>query len=162
MKNDRNLGLIPLINFGIIIKDKPIYRCAQPHAMYQYEWLKEVLGIKHIFNLRSEASIDSKFAKILDFNVTNILIPDHKAPSFKQAAKFMNTLKTIDEPVLIHCEHGHGRTSTFSVLTKILNSFTMEEAIKDEEERFHYKFKHQIQYDFLHHCEQFHKLLIKS
>src|ERR1035437_450636 len=111
-----DLGLIPLRNFGIIDQSKGMYRSAQPEYEFDYTWLKEKLGVDLVFNLRKEADADRSMCKQCGIEVTDILVPDHEAPSVEQADTFIDFVKAVNKPLLIHCEHGHGRTSTFSVL----------------------------------------------
>ena len=144
-----DLGLIPLRNFGIIDQSKGMYRSAQPEYEFDYTWLKEKLGVDLVFNLRKEADADRSMCKQCGIEVTDILVPDHEAPSVEQADTFIDFVKAVNKPLLIHCEHGHGRTSTFSVLLKLGIGFTLDDAVKDEEVRFQYVFKYPVQADFL-------------
>jgi len=150
--NLEKFGLIPLVNFGIITEgnDKTtVYRCAQPLFKYQYEWIKEHLGIKAIVNLRSEKNIDPRFCDTLGIKTLTIDVPDHHAPTLDQVKRFIEFIQKTDGPILIHCEHGHGRTSTFSVISKLVDGLNLEWAIEDEKNRFHYNFKHHAQEEFL-------------
>lgn len=146
---NKSIGLVPLRNFAVIDSKKKIYRSAQPIYGYEYRWLKDVLGIGKLFNLRSEASIDEKMAVSLGIGVENIQIPDHQPPTVQQAIRFMNEIRQAKVPTLIHCEHGHGRTSTFTVLTRVALGWHVIDAIKEEEKKFHYQFKHNAQKQFL-------------
>lgn len=143
----KNLGLIPLTNFGIVIPK--LYRSAQPLFGYQYNWVKEVLGVDTIVNLRSEKNVDQKFCDKLGINSVTFAVKDHFPPTEQMAIDFIEFVKNHKGKMLIHCEHGHGRTSTFSVLSKVAHGFDIEKAIEDERERFHYQFKHKSQEDFL-------------
>lgn len=145
----KNLGLVPLSNFGTISEDREIYRCAQPLFGYQYAWLQKMLGIKHIINLRSEADIDKAHCELLGINSITVPVKDHNPPIEEQAKDYIKLIKGLEGPVIIHCEHGHGRTSTFSVLTKLALGQGFEEALADEKNRFHYEFKHKTQEEFL-------------
>ena len=109
-----------------------------------------MIQLKSIINLRSENDIDSKMNPFLQSeNHITIEVKDHNPPTIEQAFKFIELVKTLPKPMLIHCQHGHGRTSTFSVLTKIALGMGFDESFKDEEKRFHYNFKHKIQIEFL-------------
>lgn len=162
-----NVGLIPLWNFGEIVPN--LYRSAQPLWGFQYKWLKEWLGVSIIVNLRSESRHDSMNSKLYGLNVMNIDVTDHQPPTIEQAVDFMkfienssftngkdssNDARHINQvasvtPILIHCEHGHGRTSTFSVLAKMALGMSLENAIQDERDRFHYEFRHHTQVEWL-------------
>jgi len=146
----KDVGLIPLWNFGEIAPN--LYRSAQPLYGFQYKWLRDTLGIKKIVNLRAESQHDSKNAP-REIEVININVRDHNPPTLEQAHNFMDLIKDMKffkgigphAPTLIHCEHGHGRTSTFSILAKMALGMTLEDAIQDEKERFHFEFRHHAQ-----------------
>lgn len=150
-------GLIPIRNFGVILPEQKIFRSAQPMYSYEFRWLADVAGIKRIINLRSEMDIDKRHASMYGIENHTILVADHNPPTMEQVEQFKNLISNTNLPTLIHCEHGHGRTSTFSVLTKLAFGWTLEDAFKDEQERFHYHFKHHTQLDFLN--EHFSRLV---
>jgi protein tyrosine/serine phosphatase len=146
-----NLGLIPIRNFGVVSEN--LYRSAQPMYSYEYQWLKKVLGLQTIINLREELNHDKSMINGLNLGIETITIPviDHKAPTVEQAEKFMALVRNREPnaPLLFHCEHGHGRTSTFSVLAKMALGQTLEQALEDEKDKFHFEFKHKAQEDWL-------------
>jgi protein tyrosine/serine phosphatase len=142
----RTLGLIPIRNFGII--HDGLYRSAQPMYGYEYEWLKNMLGLKYIISLREESRHDSNVASEHGLRVFNIDVVDHFPPTLAQVNHFKQIL-SAGVPTLFHCEHGHGRTSTFSVISKMLNGMSLDDALNHEKEVFHYQFKHKVQEEFL-------------
>lgn len=144
----RDIGLVPLRNFALVDEKKQIYRSAQPLYGYEYRWLSKMLGIKQIFNLRTE-EIDARLTTGLGIGVETISIPDRGVPTLKQALDFMDEIRKIKVPSLIHCTHGHGRTSTFSVLVRIAIGWDVHDAIKEEKIKFHYEFAHPLQEEFL-------------
>lgn len=148
----KNLGLVPLVNFGLIQGE--VYRSAQPEYTYQFAWLKEHAKIKHIVNLRSESILTNRKGSKFGFKVTHIPINDHQPPSLDQVDQFQSIIAGESEPILIHCAHGHGRTSTMSVIAKLTLGMSLEDALKDEEKRFHYQFRHHAQIEFLKHFQQ--------
>jgi len=149
-----NLGLIPLSNFAILDKKQGLYRSAQPIYGYQFAWLKEHLGIKTIINLREEANIDERHSVEHGINVMTIAVRDHNPPTMEQAETFMNIIKEpANYPLLFHCQHGHGRTSTFCVLARIARGWTMEEALEEELKTYQYHFKYQSQIQFLEYLK---------
>lgn len=141
------LGLIPLSNFGEILPN--VYRSAQPMFGYQFAWLKKRLDLDTAINLRSEKNIDQRFCDKLGIKAITFAVKDHCPPTKETALEFMELIKKQDKPVLIHCEHGHGRTSTFSVLAKMARGYDVEQAIQDEQDRFSYSFKYPSQIEFL-------------
>jgi protein-tyrosine phosphatase len=146
-----NLGLIPVRNFGIVSEKHKIYRSAQPLYRYEYFWMKERLDLQRVINIRSELHHDDTIIKRTHLNISilNIDVADHFAPSKEQADEFIRDIQRDNSPTLIHCQHGHGRTSTFSVLAKLAIGYSLVDAMVDEAERFQYHFKHKVQREFL-------------
>jgi len=144
----KEFGLVPLRNFGILDEGRNIYRSAQPLYRYEYKWLHNVLGIKVIFDLRPE-NIDIRSVKGIGIKIKQFRVKDHEIPTVIQANRFIADVTKLREPALIHCTHGHGRTSTFSVLARVALGWSVKDAIKEEKERFHYEFKHELQEEFL-------------
>lgn len=146
----KNVGLIPIRNFGALDKKKGLYRSAQPQYGYEYAWLKNVLGLKTIINLRSESNHDGNEAIKHGINVVNFMVDDHKIPNDAQVEQFTKLIQDESNfPLLFHCQHGHGRTSTFCVLARLAMGWTLEEALNEEREKFHYQFRYKAQEDFL-------------
>lgn len=146
MRND--LGLVPLRNFAQV--DEHLFRCAQPHHGYEYKWLKDVLDIDIIVNLRAEKQMDMVIGSNFGIGVYNIDVKDHNAPNDQNIKDFCKILNDNPEKnILIHCEHGHGRTSTFNVIARINQGWTLEDALREEEDRFHFSFSHPVQKKFL-------------
>ncbi len=155
-KTISEFGLIPLHNFGVVSKKHNIYRCAQPLNSREYIWLKEMLNIRTIVNLRAESHHDDMWAPKYDIQVYDIPVKDHDVPTKEQADQFISfirlgAMKEVkgQSPVLIHCEHGHGRTSTFCVLAKLALGSTLKKALDEESKKFHYAFNHYVQTQFL-------------
>jgi tyrosine-protein phosphatase SIW14 len=146
----KNLGLVPLRNFGIVDESLGLYRSAQPMYNYEYAWMRKNLGIKTIVNLRSESKHDDNLGRGQGFKVIDFLVPDHKSPTKEQINDFMNIIKDSSNfPLLFHCEHGQGRTSTFCIASRIAMGWTLKEALDEENNVFKYTFKHKEQIDFL-------------
>ncbi len=143
----KNIGLVPLRNFGEV--SEGVYRSAQPEYSYEYNWIKDHLGVDTIINLRSESRHDDKMKDYFGFNVVNINVNDHNPPTLEQAKQFMELIKNNKGKILFHCEHGHGRTSTFCILARIAMGWTLKAAMAEEENKFHYQFKHEHQKEFL-------------
>jgi protein tyrosine/serine phosphatase len=143
-----NIGLVPIRNFAVVDPDKKIYRSAQPMYGYEYAWLKNRLGLKHIVNPRSELNHDEKFAKAAGIDPVTYNVQDHFPPTLEQANEFIKLVKENTD-ILFHCEHGHGRTSTFCVLARLATGLSLEDALTEERELYGYEFKHQDQLDFL-------------
>lgn len=149
---NRDLGLVPLINFGRVVAKSTgiIYRSAQPEYAYQYNWLANNMNKLKLVNLRSEAEIDRRYATFPHLQYKQIPVVDHQPPTIEQAVEFMEDVRDYKGDMLIHCAHGHGRTSTFSVLAKVALGWTLQEAMEDEHKRFHYEFRHHAQEEWLY------------
>lgn len=146
------MGLFLLRNFAVIDENKGLYRSAQPEYSYEYKWLKDTAQIDKIINLRKESNHDQFFAPTFGIQVSDYKVPDHEVPTLEQAKNFIDEIKASvknNQKVLIHCEHGHGRTSTFCVLARIATGWDLKEAITEEENKFHYSFQHEVQKEFL-------------
>jgi protein tyrosine phosphatase (PTP) superfamily phosphohydrolase (DUF442 family) len=143
-----NLGLIPLRSFGVLDPTRQIYRSAQPEYPFEFAWLRKMLGIEHIISLRAESK-HSDMGKEYGMRVHYIPVEDHKTPTAEQVKAFQRLIKKLKGPILIHCEHGRGRTSTFCVIARVTNGLSLDSALKEEEEKFHYTFNHPAQVDFL-------------
>lgn len=142
-----NLGLIPIRNFAHIADN--IYRSAQPLYAYEYEWLRDVLELTYVVNLRYESKHDNIYSPSCGIKVVSFPVKDKGTPTLQQAKEFIRFIKDAKGKVLIHCEHGHGRTSTFCVLAQIAKGMELSQALEEEKRRFHYAFKHDVQKDFL-------------
>lgn len=143
-----NLGLIPIRNFAVVDADKGIYRSAQPMYRYEFQWLKDKLKVNKIYSLRSESNHSKFIGEKYGIEVVNINVKDHHIPTLQQAHEFMEAIKN-DRDVLFHCEHGHGRTSTFCVLARLATGWNLNDAIKEETEVYGYQFAHPEQLEFL-------------
>lgn len=136
-------GLVPLVNFGQVAPN--LYRCAQPQYQYQYDWLDKTLKAETVVNIRMESRHDDRMLKCR-VPVVNFDVPDQKTPTFAQAIKWQKLVwENHEKPMIFHCLHGHGRTSTFSVLAKMTMGMTLEQAMQDEMKRFHFSFRHPAQ-----------------
>lgn len=140
----------PLKNFAIVEEGKA-FRSAQPMYNYEYLWVANKLGLKTMINLRGELNHDKKFCEKLSIKEITYDIKDHYPPTIQDCLDFMEVLNDgRNYPLLFHCEHGQGRTSTFSVLYSLHCGLTLDEALEKERVEYDYTFKHQCQLDVLH------------
>lgn len=142
----KKIGLSPLRNFGVVDADRNIYRSAQPMYGYEYDWIRNRLGVDTIVNLRAESRHDSAMSK--GFDVVNIDVKDHHPPTLDQAREFIDLISN-GKNILFHCEHGHGRTSTFCVLAGVALGMDIDAALEREENEYCCHFKHPEQLDWL-------------
>ena len=142
------IGLAPLMNFAQV--SETVFRSAQPRYEYQYDWIKDKLGVEVLVNLRSESDLDDRIGTKHGFEVFDIKVPDHHAPTLEQVKKFKKFYsKNKHKKMLVHCAHGQGRTTTFCVLIRLFDGWQLDEALCEQREVYHYSFKHQEQLEFL-------------
>lgn len=141
-------GLVPLVNFAQV--DETVFRSAQPHYDFQFDWLRKKVGIEVLVDLRKESDIDKRIGTEHGFDVFELCVPDHHAPTLEQVQKFKDFYDTHkDKKMLIHCAHGQGRTTTFCVLVRLFQGWELEEALREQCEVYGFKFKHKEQLEFL-------------
>lgn len=146
--------LNPLRNFAHL-EGSHLYRSAQPIYDYEFRFIKKELGITHILNLRSEINIDRKFAHKYGIHAHTISVADHHPPMLHQALSFIHFISFVRTPILFHCEHGRGRTSTFAVIARIgFNGWSLERSLKEEKDVFGYDFQHPVQLEWLKNFEK--------
>lgn len=152
IKYSTSLGLIPLFNFGILSEDRHVYRSGQPLHKKDYQWLHDTLGVEDIIDLRAEANDDEEKAPQAGIKVWKVPVIDHEAPTIEQGDDFVSALNILlnsSKPVLIHCEHGHGRTSTFCVLAQLVMGMDFKDAMEEEMNKYKYEFHYPVQVEFL-------------
>jgi protein tyrosine/serine phosphatase len=138
--------LVPLRNFAEL-RPGTLFRSAQPLYPYEYAFLAQKLGVRALVNLRAEANLDAAHRE--RFTLLDVPVRDDEAPTDAQAAAFLAFLADPKTgPTLFHCEHGHGRTSTFAVLARLAEGWPLERALA-EEAALGYTFHHPAQTDFL-------------
>ncbi|MDP9018437.1 MAG: hypothetical protein M3N19_08965 [Candidatus Eremiobacteraeota bacterium] len=104
-----------------------------------FKWLCETGEIKTIVNLRAEDNTEALLAP-LGFRPLQIPVLDNKAPTQEQAMQWLALCAdSSNHPIFVHCQSGHGRTSTFCILVRLAQGWKLEDAI-DEETR-NYKFE---------------------
>jgi len=118
-------------------------RSGQP-TIAEFQWLKSQ-GYKSVINLRfdgeyKEIADDQKLSGFtkLNFNYLRLPIRDGSTPTIKQAETFLKFVQNkTNQPVLIHCRGGYGRTGTMVALYRYeVQSWPMATAIK-ESQLFH-------------------------
>lgn len=118
--------------------NKVLSRSGQP-TINEFKWLKNQ-GYKSIINLRfdgeyKEIANDEKLPgfKKLNFNYLWLQIHDGATPTNTQAKTFLSFVKNKNnQPILIHCRGGYGRTGTMIALYRYeIQNWPMETAIKE-------------------------------
>jgi len=117
------LGAVPY-NFDVV-KEGQAYRSSQP-AAGQLETIIDTYGIRTVINLRGENPgdgwYDNELAVCQERNVALVSHPmsAHSLPSGEVLAGVVETLRTAEYPVLIHCAGGSDRTGAVSAIYRML------------------------------------------
>ena len=124
------MDVSPFLNFSWVEKNK-IAASDFPYAEEHFKFLKSV-GIRAIVTL-TEKDIDNSLIKNYRFRHLHLPIEDFGVPSISQVKSFLKWLKLMEvweQPVLIHCRAGIGRTGTMLSVYYIWKGFSADESIK--------------------------------
>jgi|SRR5665213_615138 len=137
-----------LANFGWL--ETWIARGAEPTPS-GFRWLSDAAFIT-VVNLRAEDNTESFLTRDLGLGGYYIPVVDNTAPTDAQAFDWLNLCADMAARTLfVHCQSGHGRTSTFCVLLRLAQGHKLEEAIDEEVKHFGFKPEHDVaQVAYLH------------
>ena len=120
----------PFSNFSWVEKDK-IAASDFPYTEEHFKFLKSV-GIRAIVTL-TEEDVSKSLIEKYRFRHLHLPIDDFGVPSLSQVKKFLKWVKLMEvweQPVLVHCRAGIGRTGTMLSVYYIWKGFSAEDSIK--------------------------------
>ena len=105
-------------NFREVVPRK-VYRSGQPSPAQLQQWARRH-GIKTVINLRGDEeqiiADERAMAKELGLNMISICLSARRLPARYLLVELIETLETVELPVLIHCRSGVDRAGTASAL----------------------------------------------
>lgn len=123
-----------LENFGWVTDY--LARGADPNPA-GFRWLVQAAEIATVVNLRAEDNTEAALAPELKFEAVQIPVVDNKAPSQEQGMQFLQLCADGSKrPLFVHCQSGHGRTSTFCALVRLAQGWKLEDAIDEAVQRY--------------------------
>ncbi|GAC1652505.1 MAG: hypothetical protein NVS9B12_01940 [Vulcanimicrobiaceae bacterium] len=127
-------------NFGRLLPW--LARGAHPNPA-GYKWLVNS-GVKTIVNLRAEDNTEELLAP-LGFELVHIPVADNAAPSQEQAMQWLALAsEEARRPLYIHCQSGHGRTSTFCILFRLAQGWKLSDSIAEEAQKYGFQPDHDV------------------
>jgi protein-tyrosine phosphatase len=122
-------------NFGWV--EPYLARGADPNPA-GFAWLARAAGIKSIVNLRAEDNTEAFLAAPLGFAPVYVPVVDNKPPTAAQADAWLAFIADeANHPVFVHCQNGHGRTSTFCILFRVTQQgWKLADAIEEAVQRY--------------------------
>jgi protein tyrosine/serine phosphatase len=122
-----------LPNFGWI--EPWLARGGEPNPA-GYKWLHDT-GIKTVVNLRAEDDTEAALDQSLGLAHVQVPVVDNHAPSLQQALDWLAFCATAsNRPIFVHCQSGHGRTSTFCILVRLAQGVALDEALHEQEKLY--------------------------
>ena len=105
-----------------------------------FSWLTQTARVKTIVNLRAEDNTEAILAGALGFTAVQIPVVDNTAPTQAQALQFLDLCESeAARPIFVHCQSGHGRTSTFCALVRLAQGWKLDDAIEEAVQRYGYQ-----------------------
>lgn len=103
-----------------------------------FRWLGDH-GIKAIVNLRDDDDTERLLGASCGFIPVHVPVADGTAPSDEQAVQWLALCARVEcRPLFVHCRGGKGRTSTFCMLVRLAQGWTLDDAMREAIERFEF------------------------
>ena len=116
-------------------------RGAQPTPA-GFRWLHEH-GFRTAVNLREEDDTETYLDMPLAIRHVRIPVRDNGAPSDEQMQSWLTLCgQTSSRPIFVHCQSGHGRTSTFCILLRLAQGVRLSDAIEEQVKYYGFNPKH--------------------
>ena len=123
----------------------PVYQClvsaqlsrsSQPDAAWIQRLAAPAAGkaaFRSVINLRGENNDEAEAVRAAGLTAKHIPVGDFHAPGLEQVTEFLEFVSSPDnQPALVHCKAGQGRTGTFVAAYRIaLQGWTLEEALSE-------------------------------
>lgn len=101
-----------------------------------FKWLHDA-GIKTVVNLRAEDDTESALDATLGLARVQVEVADNTAPTLQQALDWLTLCATAaNRPIFVHCQSGHGRTSTFCILVRLAQGTDLDDAIREQQKLY--------------------------
>jgi len=102
-----------------------------------FRWLTQTARVKTIVNLRAEDNTEAALAPALGFSPVQFAVIDNMPPTQEQAMQFLQLCADDSKhPIFVHCQSGHGRTSTFCCLVRLTQGWKLDDAIEEAVHRY--------------------------
>lgn len=111
-------------------------------------------GIRCIVNVCTHEESNDMAQTAPDLEPVHIPVKDHHPPTLDQARQWLtlcNRHRTGDA-VYVHCKNGHGRASTFSMLVRLAQGWSLDRAM-EEQIRYGFPESEKAQIEFLREVE---------
>lgn len=108
-----------LVNFHEVVPGE-VYRSAQPSAEHIRKWVEEY-DIRTIVNLRSDVTSpvvveEAALAKEIGLRYESVPLLNHSLPKPAALHSLIETIETVERPMLLHCRAGADRAGLASVV----------------------------------------------